>query len=61
MADEAYKEKLRSLRFGNPQKRGVKVTKDELGNVTKEHWNDRVDVQINAPHVKIVNSVQEMR
>jgi hypothetical protein len=33
----------------------VKATTDELGNTTTEHAtkDDRVDVQINAPHIRI--------
>lgn len=60
-SDESFKEKIRSLHFGRPDRRGPKVTKDELGNVTTEHWNDRVDVTINAPHIKVKSTTNEER
>jgi hypothetical protein len=47
----SFKEKLRTLSFSRPSARGPKVTTDELGHTTTEHWDDRVDVTISAPHV----------
>lgn len=61
MSDPAFKEKLKSLNFGRPAKRAPKVTRDELGNVTKEHWDDRVDVTIKSPAIKVCNTVSEER
>ena len=41
----------------------VKATTDELGNTTTEHAtkDDRVDVQIRAPHVRVSMSQKEER
>jgi hypothetical protein len=59
---ESYREKLRSISFGSVDRREKKkVVKDELGNVTTEHWNDRVDVTINAPRLKVSTRTQEER
>ena len=58
---ESYKEKLQSINFGLPKRRSPKVVKDELGNVTTEHWNDRVDVNIHAPTLVRTSSSQEVR
>jgi len=41
----------------------IKATRDELGNITKEHntRDDRVDVNIKAPHVKLQYTKKEIR
>jgi hypothetical protein len=41
----------------------VKQTTDELGNTTTEHAtrDDRVDVQIRAPHVRLAMQAEEIR
>lgn len=41
----------------------VKATTDQLGNTTTEHAtkDDRVDVHIRAPHIRITGGMEEIR
>ncbi len=64
MDDEkkAYKEKLWSLSFARQSKREPKVTTDihdhHKVDVT-EHWDDRVDVNVRVPTIKIKTTTEE--
>lgn len=56
----SYREKLLSLSFGSPSVRQTpRSTTDERGHVTTEHWNDRVDVTINAPRLALSSTITE--
>lgn len=54
-----YRDKLRSLAFSSALRETPRVTTDELGHTTTEHWNDRVDVTINAPTLCISSQLEE--
>lgn len=58
-----FKEKLRSLSFARQAHRGSKVTTDvhdhHKVDVT-EHWNDRVDVNVKAPCIKLKTTTEEI-
>lgn len=61
MSDLPFKEKLASINFGLSKRREPKRVNDELGNVTTHHWDDRVDVKINAPALVRTTSTEEVR
>ena len=53
-----YREKLESLGF-RAKEPGPKTTVDDLGHKTTEHFDDRVDVTINAKALKVETTVKE--
>lgn len=53
-----YREKLESLSF-RARTPGPKVTTDELGHETVEHFDDRVDVTIHAKTLRATTTVKE--
>lgn len=61
MTEASFKEKLASINIGLSKRREPKKVKDELGNTTTHHWDDRVDVKINAPALVRTSSTQEVR
>ena len=54
-----YREKLESLGF-RAKTPDPKVTKDERGHETVEHFDDLVDVTIHAPQVGIKATANEL-
>jgi len=39
----------------------TRVTRDEAGNDTREHRSGRVDIKINAPHIRVTSKTTEER
>lgn len=51
-----FLEKMRSINFGNPQKRKSQVTEtvtDTAVGYTTEHWDDRVDVRVEPKTIRL--------
>ncbi len=62
MDTKEFKEKLRSLSFAQQSKRGPKVTTDVHDHhevQVTEHWNDRVDVNVKVPTIKVKTTTEE--
>lgn len=54
-----FAEKIKTLNFGLPSRRGPKRTVSSDGKVTAtvtEHWNDRQDVNIDVAPVRVEGS-----
>lgn len=58
MAEESFKEKLKSINFASPSG-GPKKSTDELGNTTIEHADGRVDVTVRPQSMKVLGAVNK--